>query len=157
MVEFMEYVNYFLGTEFNWLQRDIGNISEHLCQSSFTKFTAHLFSVHTFNKVLNMTPYHSGFPIYSIPPVYPLDIDLFCWKRVYQIIVGCINWIATFTCLCIDAALTFLDSYSNSPHQQHYKAAIHALKYLTSTNDYGISFHSKSYSTIQDFIHFPHH
>ena len=51
----------------------------------------------------------------------------------------------------------FLASYSNSPHQQHYKAAVHALKYLTSTNEYGISLHSESSATIQAFNHFSHH
>ena len=52
--------------------------------------------------------------------------------------------------------LTFLASYSNYPHPQHYKAAVNALKCLTSTNEYGISFHSESSATIQEFNHFPH-
>ena len=33
---------------------------------------------------------------------------------------------------------------------------VHALKYLTSTNEFGISFNSNSSSTIQAFNHFPH-
>ena len=54
-------------------------------------------------------------------------------------------------------ALTFLSSYNLAPHHQHYKAAIHVLKYLHSTAEYGISYHSDACNTIQAFNHFPHH
>ena len=116
-----------LGTAFTWLKHDDGNISVHLCQSAFTKFTAHWFSVHTTNKVPNMTHYRSGFPIKTIPPVDPLDPDLPRQEQVYQIIVGCINWLATCTRPDIAPALTFLASHRNAPHPQHYKAVVHAL------------------------------
>ena len=104
-----------------------------------------------------MTTYHSVFPIDYIPPVYPLNPDIPRRIQVYQRIVGCINCLTTCTRPDIAPVLTFLDSYTNSPHLQHYKAAVHALKYLTSTNEYGISFQSKSSSTIQAFKYFPHH
>ena len=104
-----------------------------------------------------MTPYFYVFPIDSIPPVDPLYPDLLCQRQVYQSIVVCINWLVAFTRPDIFPALTFLASYSNAPHPQHYKSAFHALKYLTSTNEYGISFHSKSSSKIQAFNHFPCH
>ena len=104
-----------------------------------------------------MTPYRSGFTINSIPPVDPLDTDLNHQRQVYQIIVGCINLLATCTRPGIAPILKFLASYRNYPHQQHYKATVHALKYLTSTNEYGISFHSESLAKIQAFDNFPHH
>ena len=104
-----------------------------------------------------MAPYCSGFPIDSITPIDPLNPDLPRRRQVYQSIVGCINWLATCTRPDIPPALTFLASYSNYPHPQHYKAAVHTLKYLMSTNEYSISFHSQSSSTIQAFNHFPHH
>ena len=85
-----------------------------------------------------MTPYNSGLPIDYIPPFDPLDLDLTFFKQFYQIIFGCINWIATCTRPEISPALTVLASYSNAPHQKHYKYAIHALKYLTINNEYGI-------------------
>ena len=65
-VDVMGDVVFLLGTVFNWLQHKGGNISVHLCQSAFAKFTAHRFSVQSANKVPNMTPYRSGFPIDSI-------------------------------------------------------------------------------------------
>ena len=140
-----------------WIKHIEGNISVHLCKSSLTEFTAHLFSVHIANKVPSTTPYCSGFPIYSIPPVEPLDPDLPHQRNFYQSIVGCIKWLATCTSPEISPDLTFLASYRNAPHPQHYKAAVNALRYLTSTNEYGISFHSKSLYTIQEFNHFNHH
>ena len=104
-----------------------------------------------------MTPYCSGFPIDSIPPVDPLDIDLPHSKQFYQSIIGFVNWLAICTCPDIASALKCLASYINAPHQQHYKSSIHTLKYLTSANEYEISFHSKSSSMIQAFNNFPHH
>ena len=70
------YVDYFLGTACSWLKHKDGNISVYICESTFTEFTAHRFSVHTLNKVPNITTYRSGFPIDSIPTIDPLDPDL---------------------------------------------------------------------------------
>ena len=72
-IELMGVVDYFLGTAFTWIQHKDSNISVHLCQSEFTEFTAHQFSVKSENKVPNMTPYRSSSPIDSIPPDDPLD------------------------------------------------------------------------------------
>ena len=123
-----------LGTAFTWLRHKDDKISVHIWESEFTVFTAHWFLVQSANKVPNMSPYCSGFPIDSIPPVDPLDTDIPRRRQVYQIIVGCINWLATFTRPDIAPVLVFLASYINSPHLQNYKAAVHALKYLTSTS-----------------------
>ena len=130
----------FLGTAFTWLQHKDRNISIHLCHSSLTEFTDHFFLVQSTNKAPNMTPYCSGFPIDSIPPVDTLDPDLTCRRQFYQIIFGCINWLATCTCPGIAPVIDFLVSYSNYPHPQHYKAVVHAIEYLMSTNEYGILF-----------------
>ena len=148
-VDFIGNVDYLLGNAFIWLQRADGEISVYLCQSTFTEVADHRLSVHTANKVPNMNPYRSGLPIDYIPPVNSLDPDLLLRKQVYQSIVGCINWLATCMCPDISPALILLASYSNAPHPQHYKSIVHALKYLTSPNEYSISLHSKSSSTIQ--------
>ena len=75
-VDCMGDIDYFLGTAFTWLQQKDRNISVQLCQSSFTEFTVHRFSVQSANKVTNMKPYCSSFPIDSIPPVDPLILIL---------------------------------------------------------------------------------
>ena len=134
-------VDYFLDTSFNLFRKKIRNISVHLCQSAFTEFTAHRFSVQIANKVPNMTPYQSRFTIDAIPPIHPLDPDLHCQRQVYHIIVGYINWLTACTCHDIAPVLPFLASHIKSPHPEHYKAVVHALKYITRTNEYSISFH----------------
>jgi hypothetical protein len=157
VVDFMGEVDYFLGTAFTWKRHDNGHLSVHLCQSAFTEFTAHRFSVHRYNRTPHMTPYRSGIPIDSIPAADPKDPDLKRRTKVYQSIVGSINWVATCTRPDVSPVLSFLASYSNCPSHQHYKSALHVLKYLYSTADYGISFHSDASNTIQAFNHFPHH
>jgi hypothetical protein len=157
VVDFMGDVDYFLGTAFTWKSHDDGNLSVHLCQSAFAEFTAHRFAVDRYNRTPNMTPYRSGLPIDSIAAGDPNDPDFKRRRKVYQSIVGSINWLATCTRPDLSPVLSFLASYSQAPSHQHYKAALHALKYMYSTSDYGISFHSDASHTIQAFNHFPHH
>ena len=156
-VDFMGDVDYFLGTAFTWTKHTDDHLSVHLSQSAFTEYTAHRFGVDKMNRVPNMTPYRSGYPIDAIPSVDPADPDLKRRTKIYQSMVGCINWLATCTRPDVSPVLTFLASYMQTPHHQHYKAAIHAIKYLFSTADYGISYHSNCGNTLQAFNHFPHH
>jgi hypothetical protein len=156
-VDFMGNVGYFLGTAFTWKHLPDGHLSVHLSQSAFTEFTAHRFAVDRYNLTPHMTPYCSGFPIDAIPPTDPKDPDLKRRTKVYQSIVGCINSLATSTGPDVAPVLSFLAFYSHAPSHQHYKLALHALKYLYSTADYGISFHSDASNTIQAFNHFPNY
>ena len=78
-------------------------------------------------------------------------------KQVYQSLVGYNNWIVACIFPEIVPVLIFIASYRNAPHTQHYKVIVYYIKYLTTTNEYEISFHSKSSSTIQAFKYFPHH
>eukprot|EP00956_Cyclotella_meneghiniana_P014787 scaffold22287_cov36-Cyclotella_meneghiniana.AAC.2 len=157
VVDFMGPVDWFLGTAFTWKRHEDGNLSVLLSQSAFIDFTAHRFAVDRFKPVPHMTPYRSGIPIDSIPPPPKDDPDQKRRTKVYQSIVGCINWVATCTRPDIAPALTFLASYNNCPSHGHYQAALHALKYLYSTSEYGISYHSDASNTIQAFNHFPSH
>eukprot|EP00956_Cyclotella_meneghiniana_P035945 scaffold119809_cov102-Cyclotella_meneghiniana.AAC.2 len=156
-IDWMGTVDYFLGTAFTWKRHTDGHLSVLLTQSAFTEYSAHRFAIDKLNPVPNMTPYRSGIPIDSIPPPDPQDPDLKRRTKCYQGIVGCINWLATCTRPDVAPALTFLASYNTNPSHQHYKAALHVLKYLYSTSEYGISFHSSAHNTLQAFNHFPHH
>ena len=156
-VDFMGDVDYLLGTAFTWKRHTNGELSAFLSQTAFTEYMAHRFAVDTMTPVPNMTPYRSGLPIDAIPPPNPKDPDLKRRTKCYQSMVGCINWLATCTRPDVSPVLTFLASYSTNPAHQHYKAALHVIKYLLSTSDYGISFHSHATSTVQAFNHFPHH
>jgi hypothetical protein len=153
----MGTVDYFLGSAFNWKRHSDGNLSVLLTQSAFVEYSAHRFAIDRLSPVPNMTPYRSGMPIDSIPPPDPKDPDQKRRTKCYQAIVGCINWLATCTRPDVAPALTFLASYNTIPSYQHYKSALHVLKYLYSTSDYGICFHSFANPNIQAFNHFPHH
>ena len=96
-VDWMGDVDFFLGTAFTWQRLDDGNVSVHLSQAAFTEHLAHRFSVDTMNKTPNMTPYRSGLPIDSIPLSDENDPDLPRRQKVYQSIVGPINWLASNT------------------------------------------------------------
>ena len=100
------------------------------------------------HRVPNMTPYRFGLPIDSLPPPHAYGLDLKCHTKVYKDIVGSINWLATCTCPDITPVLTFLPSCSTNLSKQHYKTAIHALKYLFSTSEDGISYHSNASNTL---------
>ena len=156
-VDWMGKADYFLGTAFEWMYHENGHLSIHLTQTAFTEHTAHRFGVYKMNKEPNMTPYRSGYPIDFILSSDKDDPDQNRHTKVYQRVVGSTNWLATCTQPDIAPVLTCLASYQNAPHHQHYKAAIHALKYLYSTSEYGILYHSNSANTIQAFNHFPHH
>ena len=105
-------VNYFLGTAFTWRRGDNGDLAVHFNQTAFTEFSAHRFGLDKVNHTPNMTPYRSGLPIYSIPPPSPDDPNQKRRTRVYQSIVGSINWLATCTRPDVAPALTFLASYN---------------------------------------------
>ena len=156
-IDFMGTVDYFLGTAFTWNRHDDGELSVLLTQSAFIEYTAHRFAIDKLNPVPNMTPYRSGVPIDSIALPDPNDPDLKQRTKCYQAIVGCLNWLATCTLPDIAPALTFPASYNTNPSHQHYKLALHVLKYIYSTSEYGISSHSAANNTIQAFNHFPHH
>eukprot|EP00804_Cyclotella_cryptica_P002399 CCRYP_004096-RA/>CCRYP_004096-RA protein AED:0.22 eAED:0.22 QI:0/0/0/1/0/0/3/0/917 len=157
VVDFMGPVDWFLGTAFTWKKDKDGNLSVFLSQSAFTEYTAHRFAIDRINPTPHMTPYRSGIPIDSIPNPPKGDPDLKRRTKIYQSIVGCINWLATCTRPDISPCLTFLTSYNQAPSHGHYQAALHALKYLYSTADYGISYHSNANNMIQAFNHFPAH
>ena len=157
-VDFMGDTNFFLGTAFTWLRHELGDcLSVHLCQSAFTEHSSHCFGVYCMNPIPNMTPYCSGDPIDSIHGPDKDDPDLKQCTKIYQGIIGSINWFAQCSRPDIAPCLTFLVSYQNAPHHQHYLSALHVIKYLYSTSEYGISFHSSASSSLQAFNHFPNH
>jgi hypothetical protein len=50
---------------------------------------------------------------------------------------------------------SFLSAYSNKHLTGHMKVVLHALHYIHSTHDYGISFTSDNIGEMHSFMHFP--
>ena len=156
-VDFVGDADFFLGTAFTWRRHNYGNLSVHLSQAAFAEHTAHMFGVAGMARVPNMTPWRSGLPIDLIAAADESEPDFKRRRKVYQSLVGSINWLAMCSRPDVSPVLTFLASYAQAPACQHYKAAIHCLKYLYSTSTFGISYHSDCAATLQAFNHFPHH
>ena len=149
-------VGYFLGTAFIWLLHEDYHVLIYLTQTAFTEFRTRYFGVDRMNRVPSMIPWYiSGFPINSTPSPDPFNPNLPQHTKIYQRIVGSINWLAPYTKPGISPVPTFLASYSTNPSHQHYRPSIHAHKNIYSTSDYGISYYLNACSTFQAFNHFP--
>jgi hypothetical protein len=74
-IDWMGTFSYFLGTAFDWQRHANGHLSVLLLQSAFVEYSADCFSVDRCSPVPNMTPYQSGMPIDSIPPLAANDPD----------------------------------------------------------------------------------
>jgi hypothetical protein len=103
------------------------------------------------------TPYCSIVPIYSIAesPEDDASLALKHCKEVYQSLIGSIGWLAHSTCPDFITVHSFLASYSNKPSTGHMTAALYALHYIHSIQDYGILFTSKNIGPMHFFIHYP--
>jgi hypothetical protein len=71
--------------------------------------------------------------------------------------VGSINWLSTNTRPDLTPVTSFLAAYNHNPSASHVDSAMYVIKYLRSTIDYGIAFHSDSTEMTTGFLHFPFH
>ncbi len=104
-----------------------------------------------------MTPYRSGIPVDAVSPSSEDNKSpaLKRQKDTYQSLIRSIGLLAHSTCPDLITMHSFLASYSNKHSTGHMKAALHALHYIHSTHDYGISFTSKSVAPMHLYIHYP--
>jgi len=158
-VTFMGPTSWFLGTQFTWVDHPDGHLSVHLTQVAYAQNLVERYQQHntTFNS--QATPYRSGLPIDSIAPTSdPEDDPTFLRRRQqYQSIVGSLNWLATTTRPDISPVTSFLAAHTNKPAPSHVDAALYAVRYLRSTVDFGIAYHSNASSPASAFVHFPFH
>jgi hypothetical protein len=153
----MGIVNWFLGVHFSW-QITPSAITVHLNESSFASNLVESFHLSDRNQTPTATPYCSRILIDGVTPSSE-DVNcpaLKCQKEAYQSLIGSIGWLAHLTHPDLLTVHSFLASYSNKPSTGHMKAALHALHYIHSTHDYGISFTSKSVVPMHSYIHYPH-
>ncbi len=159
-ISFMGVVNWFLGTHFTWHDHDDGrNISVHLSQMAFAQNLVERYRQQNSNVNPGSTPYRSGLPIDSLA-AYSGDMEdpsFLRLRALYQSVVGSLNWLATNTRPDLAPVTSFLAAYNHNPTQQHMDAALYAIKYIHSTVDYGIAFHSNANTNASAFVHFPFH
>ena len=88
------------------------------------------------------------------PKPLPPEQQVHLTKR-YQRLVGLINWMATCTRPDLSPSVSFLATYNHSPTKQHLDSAMYVVRYIRNTIGYGISFSSKSTTTLKTFLHIP--
>ncbi len=154
-VGFMGIIEWFLSIHFSW--RVIpSSVTVHLNQSGFASNLVKSFFRNSRDPTPMATPYCSDVPINSIAPSdEPDDFPAFiCRQEAYQSLVGSMGWLALSTRPDLTTVHSFLSSYSNKPSVGHMKAALYALHYIHSTNDYDISFTSKSVAPMHCYVHY---
>ena len=158
-VKFMGVVTWFLGIHFTWADKPDRHLGIHLSQVAYAQNLVERYRQHTINYNSQTTPYRSGLPINSILPAQELEDDpVFLRRKLqYQSLVGSLNWLATTTRPDISPVTSFLAAHANRPSQTHMDSGISVVKYLRSTADYGIAFHSHASSPAAGYIHFPFH
>jgi hypothetical protein len=152
----MGIVNWFLGVHFSWQLTPL-TVTIHLNRSGFATNLVKSFHLSDRNQTLTATPYRSGIPIDAVAASDEAgnSLALKHCKEAYQSLIGSIGWLAHSTCPDLITVHSFLASYSNKPSTGHMKAALHALHYIHSTHNYGISFTSKSVVPMHLYIHYP--
>ena len=158
-ISFLGVVNWFLGTHFTWRDHADGHISVHLSQLAFAQNLVERYRQQHSNINSNATPYRSGLPIDSLEG-YSGDMEdpsFLRLRALYQSVVGSLNWLATNTRPDLAPVTSFLAAYNHYPTQQHMDAALYAIKYVRSTVEYGIAFHSNAHIQSSAFVHFPFH
>jgi hypothetical protein len=126
-------------------------------QSGFAASLIEQFCPDEWDHTPDATPYQSGVPIDLIAPSTDADDSPTQLQHTdaYQSLVVSIGWLACATRPNIAPVHSFLSSYSNKPAPGQMKAALYALYYVHSTDDYGITFNSSVTSPIHTYVHFP--
>jgi hypothetical protein len=156
-VNFMGTVEWFLGTQFQWLVTpDL--VQTHLSQTGFTSHLVKENIVYLRNVTPDATPYRSGLPIDA-----GLDCDkdensptFIKRKQKFQSIVGSIGWLAQSTHPDLALSHSFLLAYINKPSRSHLNAALYVLHYIHLTTDYGFMIPFAEKAPLHTYMTFPH-
>jgi len=101
------------------------------------------------------TPYHSGYPINSIPHEEMSSTQRDSLQLQYQSLVGSLNWLAHTTRPDLSTAISILAQHQSNPSSGHLDAAKYVVKYLANTKTSGIYFTSQKRPILESFLHFP--
>jgi hypothetical protein len=151
----MGKVSHFLGIEFTWYHKDDGNISVNLTQQSFTETLLESLGCSFASCSSFTSPYRSGLSIDSIPMVDMPTSDRNKLRLQYQSIVGSLNWLVHTTRPDISTVVSLLAQHQNNPSPGHLYAALHVIKYLSTTKQLGIYFNTSRSVQLESFLHFP--
>jgi hypothetical protein len=141
-VDFMGQVSHFLGREFSWHHHEDGNLTVNLTQQSFAEIFIESFGYGSMSTSTFTTPYHSGYPIDSIPHEEMSSTQRDALRLQYQSLVGSLNWLAHTTRPDLSTVVSLLAQHQSNPSSGHLDAAQYVVKYLVNTKSLGIYFTS---------------
>ncbi len=75
--------------------------------------------------------------------------------KIFQQVIGDLNWLSISTRPDIAAIESLLAANSQKPAQAHYDAAEHVLRYLASTSSISLYYTSNDLEDVHAFVHFP--
>lgn len=152
--DFMGKVTHFIGHKVSWSQTETSTTA-HLSQTAYTESIVNTFNIDPESLDHTKTPYRSGLPVDSVPDKELPSKEFQRLQSKYLSIIGSLNWLSQGTRPDIAVITSISAKYQNKPSPGHLQAALHVLRYLRNTKDYGIAFNSNEELTLQSFINFP--
>ena len=140
-IEFMGALSYYLGVHYTWGRTSDGRLTVHMAQPGHVHkmLEQHgLGDPDSFHPV--KTPFRSGLVIDSVerdglpPEAKPALV------KKFQSLVGGFNWLSTSTRPDVTAVTSLLASHLHNPSHGHVDAAMHVLRYLKGTPNWGLRF-----------------
>jgi len=98
-VDFLGEAEWFLGMKFDWVHSSNGSIQCRISQEGYAAAIVDEMGLSQADKSPLMTPFHSGFPVDTIPLVDMSSEDCAPLTAKMQSWLGKLNWLQMFTCL----------------------------------------------------------
>ena len=147
--------DYFLGTHFEWTRHEDGHVTVHLSQEGYAMAFVEAMGQSNANASARMTPYRSGLPIDTLPPVEMAETDREKLRSRYQSVMGMLNWLSISTQPDLTTVHSLLASATQLPTPAHMDGLRHVARYVKGTVDYGISFSSRPNKNLESYVNFP--
>ena len=152
-VSYDDCLELFLGIKFTWYEtEDI--LQCHVHQEVFILDLVDRHQLLDCNKSTRATPFWSGLPVDNILPSSMDESEQTSLTKLYQQIIGDLNWLSINTLPDISTIILLLTAHSHKPAQSHFDAARHVVKYLASTPTLGLYYTSDSNENLHAYVHF---
>ena len=148
-------MDYFLGIKFDCHRHSPTDVTIQLSQAAFVENFLIQHNLHGDEVNTVQSPYRSGYPIDKIPYEPCDEKSQTAITKQMQSIVGSLTWLSMSTRPDLSTVTNLLAKYVASPSTGHLTAAKRVLRYIKGTKTKGITFSTKSNSTLAAYIKFP--
>jgi len=141
-VDFLGEAEWFLGMKFDWVHSSNGSIQCRISQEGNAAAIVDEMGLSQANKSPLMTPFHSGFPVDTIPLVDMSSEDCAPLTAKMQSWLGVINWLQMCTHPDLATIFSLLATHMHHPSPGHIESIKYVGCYILSTMDLGLHFTS---------------